>query len=59
MRKRNRWKENTGTSGHEVRSMADDGLRSILKARFDAHMQRHAGILWEDVAAGFLPIRMP
>ena len=51
MKKRNRWKENTGTSGLEVRKMADNSFLDDLKARFDAHMQRHPGILWDDVAA--------
>ena len=51
MKKRNCWKENTGTSGHEVRKMADNSYLDVLKARFDAHTQRHSGILWDDVAA--------
>jgi len=31
--------------------MADNSFLGVLKARFDAHMQRHPGILWDDVAA--------
>ena len=31
--------------------MADNSFWDILKARFDAHTQRHSGILWDDVTA--------
>jgi hypothetical protein len=31
--------------------MADNSFLDVLKARFDTHMQRHPGILWNDVAA--------
>ena len=31
--------------------MADNSFLDVLKARFDTHMQRHSGILWDDVAA--------
>ena len=31
--------------------MADNSFLDVLKARFDAHTQRHSGILWDDVAA--------
>ena len=51
MRKQNRRKGNTGTSGLEVRKMADNSFLDDLKARFDAHMQRHPGMIWDDVAA--------
>ncbi len=30
--------------------MADNSFLDILKARFDAHVQRHPDILWDDVA---------
>ena len=49
--KQNRWRENTGISGREVRKMADNSFLDILKARFEKHMQRHPDILWDDVAA--------
>ncbi len=31
--------------------MTDNSFLDILKARFDAHMQRHPGIIWDVVAA--------
>ena len=31
--------------------MADNSFLDDLKARFDAHMHRHPGMIWEDVAA--------
>ena len=31
--------------------MADNSFLNVLKARFDAHMHRHPGMIWEDVAA--------
>ena len=31
--------------------MADNSFLEIMKARFEAHTQRHPGIVWDDVAA--------
>ena len=33
----------------EITGKRRDGLRETLKARFDAHMRRHAGIEWDTV----------